>query len=136
MLNQVVLIGRLCKDPELRYIPGTEKAVTTINLAVDRNYKNKNGEKITDFFFCDCFGKTAEFVVNYLVKGRLVAVQGEVHIDRYQDGEGKDKSSTKISVASIKALDKKSDSSNSNQSVPPASDPPGFQALDDDDIPF
>lgn len=136
MLNQVVLIGRICKDPELRYIPGTEKAVTTINLAVDRNYKNKNGEKITDFFFCDCFGKTAEFVVNYLVKGRLVAVQGEVHIDRYQDGEGKDKSSTKISVSNIKALDKKGDAVGGNASTPPPNAPDGFQAIDDDDIPF
>ena len=134
MLNQVILIGRICKDPELRYIPGTEKAVTTISLAVDGTYKGKDGNKITDFFMCDCFGKTAEFVVNYLTKGRLVAIQGEIHIDRYKDNEGNDKSATKISVANVKALDKKGDATKDNSSTPPP--PPGFQALDDDDIPF
>lgn len=136
MLNQVVLIGRICKDPELRYIPGTEKAVTTINLAVDRAYKDKDGNKKTDFFMCDCFGKTAEFAVNYLSKGRLIAIQGEIHIDRYKDNEGKDKSATKISVASIKALDKKDDAARGNSATPPPNDPPGFQAIDDDEIPF
>ena len=133
MLNQVILIGRLCKDPELRYIPGTEKAVSTINLAVDRAYKDKEGNKKTDFFICDCFGKTAEFVANYLAKGRLVAVQGEIHIDRYEDKEGVKKSATKIAVSSIKALDKKDDKSKDGQAP---SDPPGFQAIDDEEIPF
>lgn len=132
-MNNVVLIGRLTKDVELRYIPGTEKAVSTISLAVDRAYKDKDGNKKTDFFICDCFGKTAEFAANYLTKGRLIAVQGEIHIDRYEDKEGVKKSATKISVSNIKALDKKDDAAKGNASTPP---PPGFQALDDDEIPF
>ena len=133
MMNHVVLVGRLTKDPELRWIAGTEKAVSTLNLAVDRKYKDKNGEKITDFFLCDCFGKTAEFAANYLSKGRLVAIQGELHIDRYQDKDGNKKSTTKISISEIRALDKKGDKPQDNQAP---NDPPGFQSLDDDEIPF
>lgn len=131
-MNNVVLVGRLTKNVELKYIPGTEKAVGTINLAVDRAYKDKEGNKITDFFLCDCFGKTAEFAANYLSKGRLVAIQGEIHIDRYQDKDGNKKSATKISISSIKALDKKEDKPKDNQSQ----DAPGFSAMDDSEIPF
>ena len=132
-MNNVVLIGRLTKDVELRYIPGTEKAVSTISLAVDRAYKDKDGNKKTDFFICDCFGKTAEFAANYLTKGRLIAVQGEIHIDRYEDKEGVKKSATKISVSNIKALDKKGDKSNDGQ---PQSEAPSFSCIDDSEIPF
>lgn len=130
-MNNCVLIGRICKDVELKYIPGTEKAVSTINLAVDRAYKDKDGNKKTDFFICDCFGKTAEFAANYLTKGRLIAIQGEIHIDRYEDKEGNKKSATKIAVSSIKALDKKEDKPKDS-----GDNPPGFQALDDSEIPF
>ena len=130
-MNSLIIIGRLTKDPETRFIPGTEKQVASFSVAVDRAYKNKSGERITDFFMCEAFGKTAEFISNYLVKGRLVAIQGEVHIDRYEDKEGVKKSITKVNVSTIKALDKKDD-----KSIPPAVDPQGFQAIEDDDIPF
>lgn len=131
-MNNCVLIGRICKEIELRYIPGTEKAVCTLNVAVDRKYKGKDGNKITDFFLCDCFGKTAEFAANYLSKGRLIAVQGEIHIDNYQDKEGNKKSITKISVSEIQALDKKEDKPKDSQSQ---NNPPGFDEIEDS-IPF
>jgi len=79
MLNRVVLIGRLTKDPELRHTQGSEpKAVANFSLAVDRNYKNSNGEKETDFFDIVAWRHRAEFVSNYFKKGQLVCVEGRL----------------------------------------------------------
>ena len=133
MVNSFVGIGRLTKDPDIRMLPGTDTQVSTFTIAIDRKYKSKNGEKKTDFLMCETFGKTAEFVSNYLVKGRLVSVEGEVHIDRYEK-DGEKKSITKISVSSVSALDKRGDSAAGDSGESP--DPPGFKAVDDDDIPF
>ncbi|WP_219713611.1 single-stranded DNA-binding protein, partial [Clostridioides difficile] len=73
-MNNVILIGRLTKDPELKYIPVTVTPVATFSIAVDREYKNKNGEKETDFIPVQAFGKLAEVCANNLEKGRLIAV--------------------------------------------------------------
>ena len=84
-MNKVILIGRLTKDPELRYIPTTGTPVANFTLAVDREYKNKNGDKETDFLPVQIIGKSAEFCVNYIPKGRLVAIQGSVRVNKYID---------------------------------------------------
>jgi len=75
MLNRVVLIGRLTKDPELRYSP-SGVAVTNFTLAIDRKYKNAQGEKETDFIPCVVFKQLAELCANYLAKGKLASVDG------------------------------------------------------------
>lgn len=87
MLNRVILIGRLTRDPELRYTPnGTP--VTRFTLAVDRGRKNQQGEKETDFIRCSTWSKQAEIVANYVQKGRLVAVEGSLRINEVeQDGQ-------------------------------------------------
>ena len=92
MLNSVVLIGRLTKDPELRYTP-SGKAVATLRLAVDRGTVNQQGERETDFIDIVVWEKQAETVANYLQKGRLVAVQGRLQIRQYttQDGQKREK---------------------------------------------
>lgn len=87
MLNNIVLIGRLTKDPELRYTP-SGKAVATLRLAVDRGTTNPQGEKETDFIDVVVWDKQAETVANYLQKGRLVAVQGRLQIRQYETQEG------------------------------------------------
>lgn len=87
MLNSVVLIGRLTKDPELRYTP-SGKAVATLRLAVDRGTTNPQGERETDFIDVVVWDKQAETVANYLQKGRLVAVQGRLQIRQYETQEG------------------------------------------------
>ena len=86
-MNNVVIVGRLTKDPELKYLTsGT--AVATFTLAIDRDYKNKEGNTPTDFIPCEIMGKPAEFAANYCTKGRLVAVIGSIRVDRYeQNGE-------------------------------------------------
>ena len=87
MLNRVVLIGRLTKDPELRYSP-SGVAVTSFTLAVERNYKNAQGEKETDFIPCVVFRQLAELCANYLAKGKLAALEGRIQVRTYEGQDG------------------------------------------------
>lgn len=82
MLNRIVLIGRIANDFELRYT-SNGKAVTRITLAVDRQYKNKHGQRETDFILCVVWGKQAETVCKYLHKGSLVAIEGRLEVRKY-----------------------------------------------------
>lgn len=87
MANFVILMGRLCKDPEVRY-GNDNKAIARFSLAVDRRYKDSNGNYPTDFFNLVSFGKTAEFVEKYLHKGVKILVEGEIRNNNYQkDGK-------------------------------------------------
>lgn len=151
-MNNVCLVGRMTKDPELRYIPGTGTAVATFSIAIDRNYTKKDGSKDTDFIPVEIMGKAAEFCANYLTKGRLVSINGSIRVDHYQTQTGEKRTFTKVHSMAIQALDKNPNSQanqnqfNPNQQNPGASfepsfqptglDPQGFQAIDDDDIPF
>lgn len=142
-MNSVVLVGRLTKDPELRYIPNSGTAVATFTLAISRDYKKKDGTQETDFIPIEVIGKAAEFCANYITKGRLVAIQGNLRVDRYQTQTGENRTFTKVSTRSVQALDYvKNDNNpsnldeNSNFEPTQGLDPNGFQAIDDDDIPF
>jgi len=142
-MNSVVLVGRLTKDPELRYISGTGTAVATFTMAINREYKKKDGTQETDFIPIEVIGKAAEFCANYITKGRLVAIQGNLRVDRYQTQTGENRTFTKVSARSVQALDYvKNDNNpsnldeNSNFEPTQGLDPNGFQAIDDDDIPF
>lgn len=128
-MNQIILIGRLTKDPELRYLPNTGTPVATFTLAVDRNYKDKEGNVQTDFIPVEVMGKVADFVANYITKGRLVAVNGSIRVDRYMKDD-ENRSFTKVSAKSVQALDSNKNKSQNTEA------PQGFQAIDDDEIPF
>ena len=107
-MNNIILTGRLTKDVEMRYIPVTGTPVATFTLAVDRDFVKKDGTRDTDFIPVETIGKTAEFCKNYLSKGRLVAVQGSIRVDRYQDKNTQEfRVFTKVSARSVQALDKK-----------------------------
>lgn len=136
-MNSVVLVGRLTKDPELRYIPNSGTPVATFTIAIDRDYKKKDGTKETDFIPIEIIGKAAEFCANYITKGRLVAIQGNLRVDRYQTQDGENRTFTKVSGRSVQALDYPKDNQQvTNNITNPGLDPNGFQAIDDDDIPF
>ena len=147
-MNVITLVGRLTKDAELRYIPGSGTAVATTTIAIDRDYTKKDGTKETDFIPLEIMGKPAEFVANYCGKGRLVSIIGSIRVDRYQDQQGNQKTYTKVAVKNIQALDSNKDKQQgqgANQGFTPSFepsfqptglDPQGFQAIDDDDIPF
>lgn len=142
-MNHVVLVGRLTKDPELRYIPGTGTPVASFTLAINREYTKKDGTQEADFIPVQIMGKAAEFCANYIIKGRLVAIQGSIRVDRYQTQSGENRTFTKVTARGIKTLDYvKTDNQNANTNQNPSFeptqglDPNGFQAIDDDDIPF
>lgn len=138
-MNSVSLVGRLTKDPELRYIPGTGTAVATFTIAINRDYTKKDGTREVDFIPVEVIGKAAEFCANYIKKGRLIAIQGSIRVDRYQTQSGENRTFTKVSSGNVQALDYKSNNQgNINQTFEPTEglDPNGFQAIDDDDIPF
>lgn len=132
-MNNVVIVGRLTKDPELRYLTsGT--AVATFTMAIDRDYKNKDGSITTDFIPVEIMGKPAEFVANYITKGRLVGVQGSIRVDRYETPDGEKRTFTKVAGRNIQALESKSKAEQGEQA--PQEAPAKFSAVDDDDVPF
>jgi len=105
MLNRIVLIGRLTRDPELRYTPqGT--AVTSFRLAVDRQFSSRDGERQTDFIDIVCWRNSAEFAANYLTKGRLVAVEGRLQIREWVAQDGTNRRSAEVVADNLQALDK------------------------------
>ncbi|OJT78018.1 single-stranded DNA-binding protein [Clostridioides difficile] len=139
-MNQVVLVGRLTRDPELKYIPGTGTAVASFTIAVDRNYINKEGKRDTDFIPIEVIGKSAEYCANYITKGKLVALEGNIRVDNYQTQSGEKRIFTKVSTKSVQSLESKNKSSNSyKESVQDGTiglDPQGFEIIDDDELPF
>jgi single-strand DNA-binding protein len=133
-MNSVILIGRLTKDPELRYIPQSETAVSNFNLAVDRIMAR---EKTADFFRIVAFGKTAELCDRYLKKGRLVGIQGRIQTGSYKTQSGETRYTTEIVAERVEFLDRSDKGSGSQEGGSQTSNvPDGFQTLDDDDIPF
>jgi single-strand DNA-binding protein len=106
--NRVMLIGRLTRDPELRYT-STGLAVTTFTIAVDRRTKNQAGEKVTDFFRCKAWRQTAEFVNEYVKKGRLVAVDGRIEMSEYTAQDGTRKTAVDIVCDNVETLDSQRD---------------------------
>ena len=107
MLNHIVLMGRLVRDPELRRT-GSGIATTTITLAVDRDFKNQEtGEKETDFIDVVCWRTTAEFVTNNFSKGRMAAVTGRLQIRNWQDKDGNKRRSAEVVADSVYFADSK-----------------------------
>ncbi|MFA9397474.1 MAG: single-stranded DNA-binding protein [Clostridiaceae bacterium] len=105
-MNKVVLIGRLTKDPELRYIAGTGNAVTTFTIAIDRRFNNKEGKKEADFVPIVVWGKSAEFVANYGGKGRLIGVSGRIQTGSYEAKDGTRRYTTDVVADDVQFLDK------------------------------
>ena len=104
MINRVVLIGRLTKDPELRYTPNGV-AVATFTLAVNRIFANQNGEREADFISCQVWRKTAENVANYLRKGSLIGIEGRIQTRNYENQEGKRVYVTEVIADSVQFLE-------------------------------
>ena len=106
MLNKVFLMGRLTRDPEIRYTQsGT--SVTNFSLAVDRDFKGSDGEKQVDFIDCIAWRKTSEFVSNYFDKGRMAVVVGSLQVRDWTDKEGNKRRKTEVIVEKIYFADSK-----------------------------
>ena len=134
MLNSVCLIGRLVRDPELRYLPNGGSATCSFTLAVDKNLSKEKKMEIeaknqptADFIRIVTWGKLAENVANYTVKGRLVGVQGRIQTGSYEDKDGKRVFTTDVVSNSVEFLEW----GDKQQEVPD-----GFKPADSEDIPF
>lgn len=104
-MNKVFLIGRLVRDPELRYT-SSGLAVTSFTIAVDRRFKDQQtGERKTDFFRCTAWRQKAEFVQQYVHKGRLVAVEGSIELNEYTAQDGTRRTSPDVQCENIETLD-------------------------------
>ena len=137
MINNVVLIGRLTRDVDLRYT-SQNQAVGQFTLAVNRNFKNQNGEYDADFINCVIWGKSAENFANWTKKGNLVGITGRVQTRNYENQQGQRVYVTEVVAENFQLLEKCDNSANQNsmaEQMPPsfAGDP---MDIKDDDLPF
>ena len=129
MLNKIILIGRLTKDPEIRYTKkGT--AVSNFTLAVERSFTNSNGERETDFIDIVVWRKQAENCANHLAKGLMCAVEGRLQIRSYETSEGQKRRATEVVANNVRFLEyKDKDDTDKNNDT-------GQDQEDDIEVPF
>ena len=134
-MNSVQLIGRLTRDPEIRYTDGGA-SIARFGLAVDRRFKQENGAD-ADFINIVSFGKTAEFIEKYFHKGMKIALNGRIQTGSYTDKDGKKVYTTDVVAENVEFCESKGNSAN-NDSPAPASDGDFMSVPDgiDEELPF
>lgn len=139
MLNRIVLMGRLTRDPELRRT-GSGTAVSSFSIAVDRDFKGQSGEKETDFIDIVAWKNTAEFVSKYFTKGRMAVVEGRLQIRDWKDKEGNNRRSAEVVADNVYFGDSKRDGDAAGGSYigGQTEQSGGFNEIDEDDgeLPF
>lgn len=147
-MNKVVLVGRLTRDPELKFTPGTGTAVATCTLAIDRRFPNKNGQKEADFIPVVIWGKSAENTANYMNKGSLIGVSGRIQTRNYEAKDGTKRYVTEVVADEVQFLsrgngssaNKQGFSSNNDQNSAGSFNQEAYgddmTPVDDGDIPF
>ena len=137
MINNVVLIGRLTRDVELRYTPNNV-AVGAFTLAVNRNFKNASGDREADFVNCVIWNKQAENLANWTKKGHLIGITGRIQTRSYDNQQGQRVYMTEVVAESFQVLEKRDNSA--NYSSMDEQMPPGISGqpmdIDDDGLPF
>lgn len=135
-MNKVILMGRLTRDPEVRYVGGEQPlAVARFNLAVDRRYKRKEEEQTADFISCVAFGKTAEFFENYCHQGTKVVIEGRIQTGSYTNRDGMKVYTTDVVVESVEFAESKKSGEQSARPSPEDArevDEQGFMNVPDD----
>ena len=132
MLNRIIVMGRMTRDPELRRT-NSGTAVASFTVAVDRDFKSQSGEKETDFIDLLSLLNTAEFVSKYYAKGRMAVVEGRLQIRDWTDKDGNKRRTAEIVADSVYFGDSKRDGGDTVQSEPQG----GFSEIEDDgDLPF
>ena len=129
MLNKIIIMGRLTRDPELRRT-GSGTAVTSFSLAVDRDFKSQSGEKETDFIDVVAWRSTAEFVSKYFTKGRMAVVEGRLQIRDWTDKDGNKRRSAEVVADNVYFGDSKRDAESAGPYSGGYSAPSGFGAPD------
>lgn len=149
IVNKVIIMGRLVRDPEVRYSQGNEPlAVARYTLAVNRRFK-RQGEQDADFIGCVAFGKAGEFAEKYFKKGQMVSIIGRLQVRSWDDNEGKKRWSTDVVVEEQYFAESKASFESHRDSAPAATtnaaaaqtnSSDGFypvdESIEDDDLPF
>ena len=138
MINNVTLVGRLTRDPELRYTP-SNIAITTFNMAVNRNFKNQDGNREADFINCMIWRQQAENFANWVKKGNLAGITGRIQTRSYDNQQGQRVYVTEVVADTFQLLEKRDNSA--NQANIEDQMPASFGAtnpldISDDDMPF
>ena len=134
-MNKVILIGRLTKDPELRYVAGSGTAVCRFTVAINRQFKKDE----TDFINCVAFNKQGEAIAQYVTKGRQLAVTGSIRTGSYDGQDGVKRYTTDVIVESFEFIGSSNNNSSNNSWNPTVDDGIGFGQevpIDDGDMPF
>lgn len=137
-MNNVSLVGRLVRDPEVRYTP-SQVAVARFTVAVDRPFA-KDGEQGADFISCVAFGKTAEFMERFFTKGRPIGLTGRIQTGSYTNKDGAKVYTTDVVADRVEFVGNKE--GNGGSAAPKSGNdfdmgiPEGFSALEDEDMPF
>ena len=138
-MNKVIMMGRLTKDPEIRYGQGGGNSVVgTFSIAVDRRFK-RDGEPEADFFNCVTFGKTAEFLEKYVKKGTKVVIDGRLQNDSYTNQNGVKVTATKVIVETMEFAESKNASAQPQKQQEQQTDTDGFMEIPseiEEELPF
>lgn len=139
-MNKVVLIGRLTRDPELKFTPGNGTAVVTVTLAVDK-YNSSTGQREADFISVTIWGKQAENTANYMTKGSMLGIAGRIQTRSYDGKDGNKRYVTEVVAQEVSFLSyRKGEHAENNLSNNIYDNPPDFDAdmtpVDDGDVPF
>ena len=148
-MNKAILVGRLTRDPEVRYSQGeSATAIARYTLAVDRRFNRNNDENSADFIGCVAFGKAGEFAEKYFKKGQMVSIIGRLQVRSWDDNEGKKRWSTDVVVEEQYFAESKASFESHKDAAPAAAAPApkqtapsdGFypidESIEDDDLPF
>ena len=146
MINNVTLVGRLTKDVELKYTPANQ-AVAQFTLAVNRTFKNANGERESDFINCVIWRKSAENFANFAKKGALIGITGRIQTRNYENQQGQRVYITEVIAENFQMLESRNQQQGQQQAQPQqatqqqAKQPDPFAggvptSLNDDDLPF
>lgn len=141
MVNNVVLIGRITKDPEVK-MSNSGTSVCNFTVASNRNFKNQAGEYEADFINCVAFNQTAVFMGQYVGKGQLLSIQGRIQTRNYEDQTGKRVYVTEVVANNVNSLESRKSESAVSNSVPVSDNIPSFNpeeidlSINDDDLPF
>lgn len=119
MLNKIIIMGRLTRDPELRHTQ-SDTAVTSFTLAVDRDFKGEDGKRATDFIDIVAWRAAAEFVAKYFIKGRMAIVEGRLQLRDWKDKDGNARRSAEVIADNVYFGDSRKDTAASAEPLPEA----------------
>lgn len=131
MLNVAVLMGRLTGDPEIRVTPDGKK-VASFSVACDRDFKNRDGERQTDFLNIVAWEKTAEFLEKYFHKGDLISIEGRIQARQYQDRNGNNRTAVEIVARNVFFAGGKKDIAGQAKPAPAPQNAGSFEPVKDD----